>query len=490
MQEKNVIQLAKSLLFDKALVKLNGEYVGAVAAISRVAQNAHDLNYNEIFIRDNIPVMIYLLLEGKFEIVRHFLDTCLKLQSTQFQTQGIFPTSFVEIEGKLVADYGQRAIGRVQSIDASLWWVILAYIYVHRSGDRLWAGSLEVQTGIQRFLNLILHPSFRDSPTLFVPDGAFMIDRPLDVWGSPLEIQVLLYGALLSAVGLIQIDLIDKGHLDPESKVLNTHPKSEFATHQIYQSSYAIAWLIRLKRFMLKHYWVNSKIIQTLRRRPTEEYGDRVANEYNIQTESIPHWLQDWLGDQGGYLVGNIRTGRPDFRFFTLGNCLGAIFDVISPAQQRSLFRLMHQNQVSLFAQMPLRICHPPLESDEWRKKTGYDRKNLPWCYHNGGHWPCLFWFFAIATLRHNQQYFHSEADEQVMNTLLHNNYELMLQRLPEQKWAEYFDGPNGVWIGQQARVYQTWTIVGLLLTHHFLKVNTNDANIMSLPKLKELSLF
>ncbi|CAN1212842.1 glycoside hydrolase 100 family protein [Tumidithrix helvetica PCC 7403] len=489
MKEKSVIQLARSLFYEKALVKVDGAYVGAIASIPKDA-NAQDLNYSEIFIRDNVPVMIYLLLDGKHEIVRHFLNTCLKLQSNHFQTQGIFPTSFVEIEGKLVADYGQRAIGRVCSVDASLWWVILAYIYVQRSGDRAWAASSEVQIGIQKFLNLILHPSFRDSPTLFVPDGAFMIDRALDVWGNPLEIQVLLYGALSSAVGLIQIDLTEKGYLTPQSRVLKGDLENSFEAQQIHQRSYAIAWLTRLRNYMLKHYWVNSKIIQTLRRRPTEEYGDRVANEYNIQTEMIPHWLQDWLGDRGGYLVGNIRTGRPDFRFFTLGNCLSAIFDLISPAQQRSLFHLMHQNQTALFAQMPLRICHPPLDNDEWRKKTGYDRKNLPWCYHNGGHWPCLFWFFAIATLRHKQRYDLSHADGEEIHLLLQNNYELFLKRLPQQNWAEYFDGPNGVWIGQQARLYQTWTIVGFLLTHHFLKVNPDDVNIMNLPTLKELSLF
>jgi hypothetical protein len=146
----------------------------------------------------------------------------------------------------------------------------------------------------------------------------------------------------------------------------------------------------------------------------------------------------------------------------------------------------MYQNQSALFAQMPIRICHPPLESEDWRKKTGYDRKNLPWCYHNGGHWPCLFWFFVIASLRHRQHQL--SVDSVVIDILLHDQYELLLQRLPQQNWAEYFDGPKGVWVGQQARLYQTWTIVGFLLAHHFLKVNPADANIMDLPNLKVIS--
>jgi len=481
--EKLAVEQARSLFYDQALVKLEGCYVGAVAAIpkpSRSEESRQDLNYHEIFMRDNIPVMIYLLVEGKSEIVRNFLDTCLKLQSSEFQTKGIFPTSFVEINGKLIADYGQRAIGRVCSVDATLWWPILAHIYVQRTGDRDWAKKPEVQLGLRRFLALILHPQFREAPTLYVPDGAFMIDRPMDVWGNPIEIQVLLYGALLTAASLLKIDLDHKSprQLDDQTRI------------QLHQFRYALSWIKRLRRYLLTHYWVNNKTIQVLRRRPTEQYGEFVSNEYNIQTETIPHWLQDWLGAQGGYLIGNVRTGRPDFRFFSLGNCLGAIFDVISPTQQRSLFYLFLRNQASLFAQMPLRICHPPLESTDWRLITGYDRKNLPWCYHNAGHWPCLLWFFILSVLRYETQHGYLHADgSALVNPLLQAGYKTLLTRLPQQKWAEYFDGPTGLWVGQQARIYQTWTIVGFLLVHHLLKINPEDANIMDLPSISSLKL-
>ena len=483
IEEQIIVNLARSLLYEKALVKLDGQFVGAKAAIAKISQNINskeDLNYGEVFIRDNIPVMIYLLIDGQYEIVRHFLNTCLELQSTEFQTRGIFPTSFIEVDHHLVADYGQRAIGRICSVDATLWWPILAYLYVQRTGDQDWAIKTEVQIGLQRFLELILHPQFRDAPTLYVPDGAFMIDRPMDVWGNPLEIQVLLYASLMSAASLIKIDLEKE----------NSTQSDDFRQFQQHQFDYAIAWLKRLKRYLLTHYWVNNKTIQVLRRRPTEQYGESVTNEYNIQTETIPHWLQDWLGSQGGYLIGNIRTGRPDFRFFTLGNCLGAIFDIISPEQQRSLFSLFLRNRHSLFAQMPLRICHPPLESQDWRLITGFDRKNLPWCYHNGGHWPCLLWFFVLAILRYQSRYGDLSIDgSSCFEILLEESYQVLLERLPQQKWAEYFDGPTGIWIGQQARIYQTWTIAGFLLVHQFLKVNPADSNIMNLPNIRTLEL-
>jgi beta-fructofuranosidase len=70
--------------------------------------------------------MFHLLLEGRFAIVRHVLEVCLELQSHSDQTRGICPTSFVEQGQELIADYGQRSIGRISSVDASLWWPVLS----------------------------------------------------------------------------------------------------------------------------------------------------------------------------------------------------------------------------------------------------------------------------------------------------------------------------------------------------------------------------
>ncbi|MBW4661187.1 MAG: glycoside hydrolase 100 family protein [Drouetiella hepatica Uher 2000/2452] len=471
---QEAVKSARSLFYEKALVQFEGEWVGAIAAILQPvgmdsSASAPDLNYGEIFIRDNVPVMVYLLTQGKYSTVRHFLEVCLRLQSDQPQTRGIFPTSFVEVDGKLVADYGQRAIGRVVSVDATLWWVILAHAYVQKSGDRAFASQPSIQAGIQRFLGLILPPSFREAPTLHVPDGAFMIDRPLDVWGAPLEIQVLLHGALLSAAGLMKMAI--------ES------PDFEYLGDRIQQT---VDHARRLHRYLQKHYWVTGQKIQVMRRYPTEQYGEAIENEHNIQVETIPDWLQQWLGDRGGYLIGNMRTGKPDFRFFTLGNCLGAIFDVLDCDQQSELFGLVVQNQEELIAQMPLRICHPPIDGADWQIKTGYDRKNSPGCYHNGGHWPCLTWFLAAAILRQpSSGSTHDSAFAAEMN-LLELSYQKMLSQLPQQNWAEYFDGSTAAWVGQQARLYQTWTIVGFLLMHHLLKVNPADAAILNVPRLQD----
>jgi len=453
--------------FERILVRVKGELVGSVAALEH-PHNREAANYGEVFLRDNVPVMLYLLLQGRFEIVRHFLSVCLDLQSSNYKTRGVFPTSFVEQNGQVIADYGQRSIGRITSVDASLWWPVLCWLYVRHSRDREFGTSQKVQRGVQLLLDLVLHPTFDGTPVLFVPDCAFMIDRPMDVWGAPLEVEVLLYGCLRSCC-----HLMDLAQRDNVSRLLDQ------------RLDLTRRWLHDLRSFLLKHYWVTSKTVQVLRRRPTEQYGDQQhENEFNVQPQVIPPWLQDWLEDRGGYLIGNMRTGRPDFRFYSLGNSLASLFGLLTAPQQRALFRLVLHNRDHLMAQMPIRICHPPLTAEDWANKTGSDPKNWPWSYHNGGHWPSLLWYFGAAILLHEQQ--HPEADVLLMGqmrAMLEECYWSQLNQLPRHRWAEYFDGPTGTWVGQQARTYQTWTIVGFLLLHHLLRVKPEDVALVDIER-------
>ena len=101
------------------------------------------------------------------------------------------------------------------------------------------------------------------------------------------------------------------------------------------------------------------------------------------------------------------------------------------------------------------------MDQDEWITNTGMDPKNWPWSYHNGGHWPSLLWPIAAAVLMHQRLY---PNDDLLLlgqtRTMLEECYWQQLNQLPRQQWAEYFDGPTGTWVGQQARINQTWTIV------------------------------
>jgi len=121
--------------FERTLVRVRGDLVGSVAALEH-PNKSDAANYGEVFLRDNVPVMLYLLVQGRFD-----------LQSSTYQTRGVFPTSFVEQNSVLIADYGQRSIGRISSVDASLWWPVLCWLYVQHSRDVEFGASQKVQRG-------------------------------------------------------------------------------------------------------------------------------------------------------------------------------------------------------------------------------------------------------------------------------------------------------------------------------------------------------
>ena len=100
-KEDQVVQKAKEH-FERTLIPIAGSLAGSVAALQRPSAD-EALNYGEIFLRDNVPVMVYLLTQKRFKIVKQFLQICLDLQSTTYQTRGVFPTSFVEENGELIA---------------------------------------------------------------------------------------------------------------------------------------------------------------------------------------------------------------------------------------------------------------------------------------------------------------------------------------------------------------------------------------------------
>lgn len=82
---------------------------------------------------------------------------------------------------------------------------------------------------------------------------------------------------------------------------------------------------------------------------------------------------------------------------------------------------------------------------------TGSDPKNFPWSYHNGGNWPVLLWLFAAAAQKTERQ------------ELANRAIALAAPRLIEDRFPEYYDGKQGRLIGKEARIYQTWTLAGLL---------------------------
>jgi len=53
---------------------------------------------------------------------------------------------------------------------------------------------------------------------------------------------------------------------------------------------------------------------------------------------------------------------------------------------------------------------------------------------------------------------------------------DLIEKRLAKDGWPEYYDGKTGLYIGKQARKYQTWSIAGYLVAKMMIE---NPANLL-----------
>jgi Alkaline and neutral invertase len=452
---KGVEEEAWSAL-EKSILYYQGRPVGTVAAYD---ESIEALNYDQVFVRDFVSSALLFLIKGRADIVRNFLEETLKLQPKERELdaykpgRGLIPASFkvvVSANGQeyLEADFGEHAIARVTPVDSCLWWIILLRAYVVATKDFSLAYQPEFQNGIRLIMELCLATRFDMYPTLLVPDGACMIDRRMGIYGHPLEIQVLFFTALRAAREL----LICNGNQDIVAAIDNRMPL--------------------LCAHIRQHYWIDINRLNAIYRFKGEEYGKTAVNLFNIYADSLPYYeLDKWLPKKGGYLAGNVGPSQLDPRFFSLGNLMAVISDLASEEQSQAIMNLIEKRWEDLVGDMPMKICYPALENEEYRIVTGCDPKNIPWSYHNGGSWPVLMWMLAAAAVKTNR------------TKLAEKAIEIAQERLIEDEWPEYYDGKKGRLMGKQARKYQTWTIAGFLLAKELI-ANPSHLPLVSFEKL------
>ncbi|MDB9317529.1 glycoside hydrolase 100 family protein [Nodularia spumigena] len=429
-------------ILEKSILYYQGRPIGTIATYDP-SQKA--LNHDHCFIRDFASSALLFLIKGKYDIVRNFLEETLKLQpkKNKFDAyipgQGLIPASFKVVskdgEEYLETDFGEHAIARVTPVDSCLWWIIILYAYVKATKDISFALQPEFQQGITLIMELCLATRFDMYPTLLVPDGACMIYRRMGIYGYPLEIQALFYSALRSARKL----LICAGDEEIVVGIDNRLPL--------------------LRDHIRHHYWIDMKRLNVIYRFKGEEYGESAVNQFNIYPDSIHYAkLAIWLPKHGGYLAGNVGPSQLDTRFFALGNMMAIISSLASEQQSQAIMNLIEEQWDDLVGEMPMKICFPAVEKDEYRIFTGCDPRNVPWSYHNGGSWPVLLWSLIAA------------AQKTGRTDIAKRALEIAETRLNKDNWPEYYDGTRGLLIGKEARRYQTWTISGFLLAKELMR--------------------
>ncbi|KAI3688121.1 hypothetical protein L1987_81829 [Smallanthus sonchifolius] len=445
-------------LLRASMVYYCGHPVGTIAAND--PSDSSILNYDQVFIRDFIPSGIAFLLKGEYDIVRNFILHTLQLQSWEKTMdchspgQGLMPASFkvrtVPLDGDdsatediLDPDFGEAAIGRVAPVDSGLWWIILLRAYGKCSGDLSVQERVDVQTGIKMILKLCLADGFDMFPTLLVTDGSCMIDRRMGIHGHPLEIQALFYSALLSA-----------------REMLTREDASADLMTALNNRLVALSFHVR------EYYWIDMRKLNEIYRYKTEEYSYDAVNKFNIYPDQIPPWLVEWMTNKGGYMIGNLQPAHMDFRFFSLGNLWSIVSSLATNDQSHAILDLYEAKWADLVGDMPLKICYPALEGQEWRIITGSDPKNTPWSYHNGGSWPTLLWQLTVASIKMNRP------------EIAENAVKVAERRISKDKWPEYYDTKKARFIGKQARLFQTWSIAGYVVAKQLL-ANPDAAKIL-----------
>ncbi|KAK6159783.1 hypothetical protein DH2020_003164 [Rehmannia glutinosa] len=382
-KEESEVEKEAWRLLRNAIVTYCGSPVGTLAAND--PNDKLPLNYDQVFIRDFVPIGLCIFAKGWEKTVDCYSPG-----------QGLMPASFKvrtvalddnKFEEVLDPDFGESAIGRVAPVDSGLWWIILLRAYGKLTGDYALQERVDVQTGITLIMNLCLSDGFDMFPSLLVTDGSCMIDRRMGIHGHPLRFK------RINPLPMTRHSLFYSA-LRCSREMLASDDGSKNLVRAISNRLSALSFHIR------EYYWVDLKKINEIYRYKTEEYSTEATNKFNIYPEQIPHWLMHWIPEEGGYLIGNLQPAHMDFRFFTLGNLWSIVSSLATPKQNESILNLIEAKWDDLIAQMPLKICYPALESEEWRIITGSDPKNTPWSYHNGGSWPTLLWQFTLACMK------------------------------------------------------------------------------------------
>ncbi len=433
--KKNIFEEAWAKLND-SIVEYNGKPIGTKAA----SDNTHQtLNYDQIFTRDFAVSAIAFLMKGEYEIVKNFLLETADLQSKEKQFdcfkpgEGLMPASFrVDSKNgkdKIIPDYGEKAIARVAPVDSGFWWIFILRAYVKITDDWDFAHSSKIQKSITLILELSMVNRFDMFPTLLVPDGSFMIDRRLGVYGYPFDIQSLFYSALRSSKELLKSNEENKKYIDA-----------------------VVERLGNLAYHLQKYYWLDFNKLNEIYRYQVEEYSETAINQFNIYPQTIPKWIYNWLDYDNGYFVGNVGPSRLDFRFFSAGNLMAILSGLADKNESELIMNLFQNHWDYLIGHMPLKLCYPALKGEDWRKLTGHDAKNIAWSYHNGGSWPSLLWVFSAA------------ASKVGKVELIDKAISIAEKRLQKDGWPEYYDGIENRLIGKEARTNQTWSIAGYLI--------------------------
>ncbi|KAG6415161.1 hypothetical protein SASPL_122565 [Salvia splendens] len=400
-------------LLRASMVYYCGSPVGTIAANDPSDSNM--LNYDQVFIRDFVPSGIAFLLNGEYEIVRNFILHTLQLQSWEKTIdchspgQGLMPASFKVRVVPLDGD--DSATEEVLDPDF---------------GEAAIGRVAPVDSGLWW---IILLRAYGKS------SGDLSVQQRIDVQTG---IKMILKLCLADGFDMFPTLLVTDGSCMIDRRMgIHGHP---LEIQALFYSALLCA------REMLAPEEASADLTMALNNRSNFS----LACGLDAPKRRLSYW----------------KPAHMDFRFFSLGNLWAIVCSLVTTQQSHAILDLIEAKWSDLVSNMPLKICYPALEGQEWSIITGSDPKNTPWSYHNGGSWPTLLWQLTVACLKINRP------------EIAENAIKIAEKRLAKDKWPEYYDTKGARFIGKQARLFQSWSIAGYLVTKLLMK-NPSAANIL-----------
>ncbi|GJN27716.1 hypothetical protein PR202_gb15761 [Eleusine coracana subsp. coracana] len=364
-------------LLRESVVRYCGSPVGTIAACDP-DDDAGPLNYDQVFIRDFVPSGVAFLLKGEYDIVRNFILHTLQLQSWEKTMDCHSPG-----QGLMPASFKVRVIPLDGDDDA------VEEVLDPDFGEAAIGRVAPVDSG--RTAVDMVH-FFCFYIYLLYKKGR------LEYWSSG-----LWWIILLRAYGKCSGDLSAQERIDVQTgikmilKLCLADGFDMFPTLLVTDGSCMIDRRMGIHGHPLE---IQKKLNEIYRYR-TEEYSYDAVNKFNIYPDQIP-------------------------------SCLA------TTQQSHAILDLIESKWSDLIADMPMKICYPALEDQEWKFITGSDPKNTPWSYHNGGSWPTLLWQLSVASIKMNRP----EIAERAV--------EVAERRIATDKWPEYYDTKRARFIGKK----------------------------------------
>lgn len=139
------------------------------------------------------------------------------------------------------------------------------------------------------------------------------------------------------------------------------------------------------------------------------------------------------------------------------GNLLAILFGLADEGPAHRILRAIERAGVG--SPYPIRVTETPIGQDNilWRPYMGRHQQNLDFQYHNGGAWPYVggFWALALESVGQNQ------AAERVLSNLAKVN------QISDWGFYEWFHGETGEPNGMRG---QSWNAALFILAHWVLK--------------------